>query len=193
MLILASQSPRRSELLRSAGIAFTVRPSRAEEILAPGEPAADYVRRLARAKASEIRSQLAADDRTPVLGADTVVVCDGRVLEKPLSVADARQMLLSLADREHSVLTGVCLLGDNFEDVRCAETKVRFLPIPSAEIDAYVASGEPMDKAGAYAIQGGASRWVESIDGCYFNVVGLPVSLVCQMLRAHDLLPMAFV
>jgi septum formation protein len=173
-LILASQSPRRKELLEAAGIEFTVRVRPVEEIHKTGESPVDYVRRLAREKANAVWERL---DEV-VLGADTIVVLDEHILEKPRDFDDAVRMLTMLAGREHSVITGICLRHAAGAIVDHAETRVRFLPMTALEIEEYVRSGEPMDKAGAYAIQGLASKFVERIDGCYFNVVGLPVSLV---------------
>ena len=182
-LILASQSPRRRELLATAGIPFTLRVREIEEIRAPGEPPDDYARRLARAKADaawEGRDEI-------VLGADTVVVLDDvldqEVLEKPRDAADARAMLQRLAGREHTVITAICLRHPGGAHVDSTATRVRFTPLAAAEIDAYVATGEPMDKAGAYAIQGLASKFVERVEGCYFNVIGLPLSQVYQYLK----------
>lgn len=178
-LVLASQSPRRSELLTVAGIPFTVRVRPVEEIRAPGEAPDAYVRRLAKAKADaswEDREEI-------VLGADTVVVLDQEVLEKPRDADDARRMLNLLSGREHQVITGICLRHPRGYEVDAVSTSVRFLPLSPQEIDAYVASREPMDKAGAYAIQGLASKFVDRIDGCFFNVVGLPVSRVYRYLQ----------
>jgi septum formation protein len=173
-LILASQSPRRRELLSTAGIPFTVRAREVEEIRAPDEPPEAYARRLARAKADA-----AWEDRDEiVLGADTIVVLDQSVLEKPRDAADARAMLRSLSGREHTVITGICLRHPGGVEVDSSATRVRFTPLTDAEIDGYVATGEPMDKAGAYAIQGLASKFVERVEGCYFNVIGLPLSQV---------------
>jgi septum formation protein len=184
MIVLASQSPRRAELLRAAGIEFQVEIANIEELRAPSEAPENYVLRLAREKAEAVlRPRLARGEEPLVLGADTVVVLAGDVLEKPVDAAGARRMLTALANRSHQVMTGVALASREGTEARLSVTEVRFLPIPESEIEAYVAGGEPMDKAGAYAIQGGASRWVEEINGCYFNVVGLPVSLVCRMLR----------
>jgi septum formation protein len=181
-LVLASQSPRRRELLATAGIPFTVRVAEVEEIRAPGEPPDSYARRLARAKA-----EAAWEDRKEiVLGADTVVVLGQDVLEKPRGDADARTMLQRLAGREHIVITGICLRHPGGVHVDSTSTRVRFTPLTGAEIDAYVASGEPMDKAGAYAIQGLASKFVECIDGCYFNVIGLPLSQVYRYLKSLE-------
>jgi len=195
-LILASGSPRRAQLLRAAGIAFEVAVAGVDEALRPGEAADRYVRRLAEAKASAVART--CPDR-PVLGADTVVVVDGEVLGKPRDAADAGRMLRLLSGRTHHVLTGVCVIGPDVGGpaepgarpggraltparlVEVASTAVEVAPLQPDEIAWYVASGEPMDKAGAYAIQGLASRFVTRIDGSYSNVVGLPIALVSQM------------
>ena len=172
--MLASQSPRRSEILRQAGIPFTVRVAAADETPLEGEKPADYVLRLAELKALAVP----AGPGETVLGADTTVVIDGEMLGKPAHTADARRMLARLSGRQHQVITGICLKR-GVEVVRdCATTKVWFALMSAREIEEYVSSGEPMDKAGAYAIQGLASKFIEKIDGCYFNVVGLPVALV---------------
>jgi nucleoside triphosphate pyrophosphatase len=183
MLVLASSSPRRQELLRNAGITFTARPAGVPEVLRPGEPPLDYALRLARDKARAVRPQFASADM--VLGADTIVVVDQHILEKPADADDAVRMLRLLSGRAHQVTTGVCLIGDGFEDARTETTAVTFDRITEEEIAMYVAHGEPVDRAGAYAIQGIASRWACRVEGCYFNVVGLPVPLVCRMLREH--------
>lgn len=185
MLILASQSPRRAELLRNAGIYFEVRPADVDESVCEGEEPFEYVRRLAREKALAVLAS--APDGAVVLGADTTVVIDGVSLGKPLDADDARRMLERLSGRAHQVTTAVCLAyrdssGAAVAEVEAEVTEVEFSSISDREIAAYVASGEPMDKAGAYAIQGGASRWIPRIRGCYFNVVGLPVARVCAML-----------
>ena len=180
MLVLASQSPRRSELLRQAGLPFIVRiPGIAESRLSAESPS-DYVRRLAIEKARAA----AVDPAEFVLAADTVVVADGEVLEKPRSTEDAARMLRLLSGRAHTVLTGVCLLHAGVERAEVEATRVVFAPMTDQEVLDYTASGEPMDKAGAYAIQGRASKFIERIEGCYFNVVGLPVSLVYRLLKA---------
>jgi septum formation protein len=179
-LILASASPRRSELLRNAGISFEVDPAHIREEPEPGEKPLDYARRLARDKAVAV---LARYRDALVLGADTVVVVDEHLLEKPANAEDAARMLRLLSGRAHQVITGVCLAGPGFERVEAEVTQVVFGEMSDQEIAAYVACGEPMDKAGAYGIQGLASRWVERIEGCYFNVVGLPVSRVYRLLR----------
>ncbi len=184
MLVLASQSPRRQELLRNAGIAFVVQPADVEEKRRPGEPPRTYAERLARDKARAVSRLRPAD---AVLGADTVVVVDDAVLEKPADTADAARMLRLLAGRAHQVTTGVCLIGPGFEDVRSETTTVYFQPLSELDIAFYGAHGEPMDKAGAYAIQGIASRWIPRLEGCYFNVVGLPIPLVWRMLSDNGL------
>jgi septum formation protein len=170
-LVLASQSPRRAELLRNAGFRFDVRVRPVEEVRRTGEAPRDYATRLAREKANaawEGREEI-------VLGADTIVLLGEDVLEKPADEEDARTMLAALSGREHTVVTGICLRHPRGENVDCESTRVWFSRLDHAEIAAYVASGEPMDKAGAYAIQGLASKFVERIEGCYFNVMGLPV------------------
>lgn len=180
MLILASRSPRRQEILARAGIPFVARPAEVEEKRRPGEDASTYVQRLARAKAEAAVS----GPGDIVLGADTVVVVDGEILEKPSDAADAARMLRRLSGHEHLVITGVCLRGSArlVEDLEA--TRVRFVPLSDREIDDYVQSGEPMDKAGAYAIQGLASKFIDRVEGCYFNVVGLPVARVYRHLGA---------
>ncbi|HLK50570.1 MAG TPA: Maf family protein [Bryobacteraceae bacterium] len=179
MLVLASQSPRRAEILHLAGIEFTVRPASVDETPLPHEAPAAYVSRLAEEKALAI----AADPGDTVLGADTTVVIDGEILAKPADEADARRMLQMLSGRCHQVLTGICLRRDGRLIRDYASTSVWFNTLTASEIHAYVASGEPMDKAGAYAIQGLASKFIERIDGCYFNVVGLPIALVYRHLK----------
>ena len=179
IVVLASNSPRRREILTLAGIPFTVRVPDIPEILSGGESAGAYVKRLAAAKAHAVT-------RSPseiVLAADTVVVVDGLILEKPDDPEDARWMIWKLSGREHQVLTGICLLLGDEEIVDVATTLVRFSDLTSEEVDEYVNSGEPVDKAGSYAIQGLASKFIESVNGCYFNVMGLPISLVYKHLK----------
>jgi septum formation protein len=180
-LVLASASPRRADLLTSAGFAFEVRPVEIDESVRPGEAAADYVRRLAVGKA-----EAAADPSRSheiVLGADTTVVIDGAILGKPRDDEHAVTMLRQLAGRAHEVLTGVALRhrARTVSDVAC--TLVQFAQLSEEDFAWYVASGEPRDKAGAYGIQGLASRFIERIDGSYTNVVGLPVALVARLVR----------
>jgi len=182
MLVLASRSPRRREILQQAGIPFVVRPMEVDEAPLAGEAARDYVMRIARDKAEAAVAGLAAHGEI-VLGADTTVLIHGEMLAKPLDAADARRMLHLLSGQRHSVLTGICLRSASRVVEDCAETSVWFAPLSSQEIEDYAASGEPMDKAGAYAIQGLASRFIQRIEGCYFNVMGLPVALVYRRLR----------
>ncbi len=183
MLVLASSSPRRSELLRNAGISYRVHASHVPEVHTPGESPEQYVRRLSRSKAEHIADRYPGDF---ILGADTVVIVDQHILEKPADADDARRMLRMLSGRSHQVTTGVCLIDPNSgPDIRTETTDVTFSALSDEEIEFYVSSGEPMDRAGAYAIQGLASRYASGITGCYFNVVGLPVPLVYRMLKEH--------
>jgi septum formation protein len=185
MLVLASASPRRQELLRNAGIPFEVQPAHIPEDPLPGEQAKDCAERLASEKALAVAKQRPRDI---VLGADTVVVVDGQILGKPMDAADAARMLRLLSGREHQVITGVCMVANGQSSVASETTRVTMSALTEKEIANYVATGEPMDKAGAYAIQGIASRWIPRIDGDYSNVVGLPVPLVWRMLREGRLL-----
>jgi len=192
MLVLASASPRRQELLRNAGVRFTVRPADINERPLPGESPRDCAERLAREKALAV-SQIRPQDY--VLGADTIVVVDDAILGKPRDADDAARMLRLLSGRTHAVITGVCVVGPGARDVQPLRvgnrelktaseiTLVTMCGISDDEIRDYIATGEPMDKAGAYAIQGMASRWIPRIEGDYSNVVGLPVALVYGMLR----------
>jgi septum formation protein len=180
--VLASASPRRAELLARAGIDFDTRPAHVDETPWPGEEPEAHVRRLAEAKARAV----AVDHRGAlVLGSDTIVVLDGRILGKPLDADEARAMLRALSGRAHDVLTGVALVIGDEARVDVCRTRVWFRTLTAAEIDGYVATGEPMDKAGAYGIQGGAARFVERIEGSRSNVVGLPVEVVRAMLEGR--------
>ena len=178
MLVLASQSPRRREILRQAGIPFTIRAAGVDESPLADEPPEAYVQRLAEWKARAVSAGAAET----VLGADTTVVAGSEMLAKPEDPADARRMLAMLSGRCHEVMTGICLRRGARAIRDHAVTAVWFAPMSPGEIAEYVASGEPMDKAGAYAIQGLASKFIERIDGCYFNVVGLPVALLYRYL-----------
>ncbi|MBI4262764.1 MAG: septum formation protein Maf [Acidobacteria bacterium] len=196
-LVLASASPRRAELLRAAGIDFDVLPADVDESVQPGETPEQHVRRLADVKAQTAAARAVG---RPILAADTVVVLDGAILGKPENDEDARRMLRRLSGRAHQVMTGVCLVSGASPSgppgapavVRpptdVAVTTVELAALTDAEIDWYVASGETADKAGAYAIQGLASRFIVGIDGSYSNVVGLPVDLVYRMCREAGLL-----
>jgi septum formation protein len=184
VLILASASPRRRELLQAAAISFSIQAADIPEEFQAGETPESFCQRLAREKAMAVFSVLPGET---VLGADTIVVVDGEILGKPRDQEDAIRMLHLLSGRQHEVITGVCLIGNSFPaDVRAATTRVTMDGITEPEIQAYVATGEPMDKAGAYAVQGGASRWITKIEGDYTNVVGLPIPLVWKMLREHQ-------
>ena len=181
-LILASGSPRRAEILRAAGLPFTVLSSAVDETPIPGESAQDMVRRLAAAKAELVAAR--AVGPAIVIAADTVVTLDGTILGKPRTTEDARQMLEKLSGRTHSVLTGVSLirLPDTEHREFLETTHVHFNSVEPEEILRYLASGEPFDKAGAYAIQGRAGRYIPRVEGCYFNVVGLPLARLMHAL-----------
>ncbi|MGO8757663.1 MAG: Maf family protein [Terracidiphilus sp.] len=196
MLVLASASPRRRELLTQAGFRFQVRPAHIPEDSLPGEDPVAYVTRLAREKAEAVYHAIVANrgdssangagDPSPlaVLGADTTVTLDNAILGKPADAADAARMLRLLSGRIHCVVTGVAVVTAAGAQVAAETTAVRFLALSDAEIAEYVATGEPLDKAGAYAIQGRAARWIPRIEGCYFNVVGLPIALVSSLLES---------
>jgi len=205
MLVLASASPRRRELLTQAGFTFTVHPAHIPEDPLPNEDPVAYVTRLAREKAQAVFAELSSissgapgpshlgtgESTNPnlpsttaltVLAADTIVTLDNQILGKPADPADAARMLRLLSGRTHQVITGVALISATSTQVAAETTSVTFLHLTSDEIAAYIATGEPMDKAGAYAIQGRAARWIPRIEGDYFNVVGLPLALVSSLL-----------
>ena len=180
-LILASASPRRADLLREAGVLFRVAPAEIDEAVRPGESPESYVERLAREKAGTVH---VASPGAFVLGADTTVVVGGTILGKPADTAEAARMLELLSGRSHRVLTGVALLGPaDFARAAVVSTVVTFGALSEADVAWYVGTGEPLDKAGAYAVQGGASRFVTRIDGSFSNVVGLPMELVSVWCR----------
>jgi nucleoside triphosphate pyrophosphatase len=208
-LVLASASPRRRELLAQAGFTFTVRPAHIPEDPFPNEDPIAYVVRLARQKAETVFAKLASEQGAPgldsetwestnsdvsrrnkdtgyliVAGADTTVTIDNQILGKPEDAADAARMLRLLSGRTHRVITGVAIVTGTRTEVAAEVTGVRFLTLSDQEIADYIATGEPMDKAGAYAIQGRAARWIPRIVGDYFNVVGLPIALVTTMLES---------
>lgn len=190
MLILASASPRRSELLTQAGFSFEVHPAHIPEEPLENEDPISYVTRLAQEKAEAVFRELTAANgweagrSLAVLGADTTVTLDEHILGKPEDAADAARMLRLLSGRTHRVITGVALVTAERVEVAAEITEVRFLEMSDAEIAAYIETGEPMDKAGAYAIQGRAARWIPRIEGCYFNVVGLPLARVSTLLES---------
>lgn len=207
MLVLASASPRRRQLLTQAGFTFDVRPAHIPEDPRPGEDPIAYVTRLAREKAQIVFDQIAAGaasqpanaslpeplpspfDSQPlaVLGADTTVTLDGQILGKPEDAEDAARILRLLSGRSHRVITGVALVTRETVEVAAEVTAVQFLTLSAEEIAAYIATGEPMDKAGAYGIQGLAARWIPRVEGCYFNVMGLPLALVASMLEGRGI------
>lgn len=193
-LILASASPRRRELLAQAGYVFEVEAAEVDESVRAGEDAGDYVRRLAEEKARAVFARYTNptdDDEAvmngapdlAVLGADTTVVCDGEILAKPEDAADAKRMLRRLSGRVHEVLTGVAVATRAGVASGVETTSVTFSEIPEGELDFYCATSEPLDKAGAYGIQGYAARWVPRIEGDYFNVMGLPIARVVRMIE----------
>ena len=184
MLLLASASPRRRELLTQAGFPFQIQPANIPEDPHPNEEPIAYVTRLAQQKAEAIHRH--HPDST-VLGADTTVTVDNHILGKPTSPEDAARMLRLLSGRTHRVITGVSVVSASRTQTAAEVTAVQFLSLSDQEIQTYIATGEPSDKAGAYAIQGYAARWIPRIDGCYFNVVGLPISLVSTMLSTFEL------
>jgi septum formation protein len=210
-LVLASASPRRRELLAQAGFIFDVIPAHIPEEPRPGEDPVAYVTRLAREKASAVFDSEGAEGQGPrdqgnkgpgihgaadrahapegivVLGADTTVTLDGHILEKPRDAEDAARMLRMLSGRTHRVITGVAVVDAQGSEVAAEVTAVRFTTMSDPEIAEYVATGEPMDKAGAYGIQGRAAKWIPRVEGCYFNVVGLPLALVTAMLEGRRL------
>ena len=187
MLVLASASPRRRELLAQAGFVFSVRPAQIPEDPRANEDPIAYVTRLAREKAEAVFREISSQESAPpqvVLGADTTVTLDNHILGKPADASDAARMLRLLSGRTHLVITGVAVVTPQTAEVAAEVTAVRFLTLSDREIEDYVATGEPMDKAGAYGIQGRAARWIPRIEGCYFNVVGLPLALVAAMLES---------
>lgn len=187
--ILASSSPRRRDLLTSIGLEFDVLPSNVPEVHRQGEAAEEYVARLSRDKANALAAQ--HPDRW-VIAADTTVLLGDELLEKPVDAADAERMLATIAGKTHLVYTGVTLenVARGYRDTRVAESEVRMLPLSAEEIEWYVRTGEPLDKAGSYAVHGIASMFIEAIHGSYTNVVGLPLATLYQMLRKAGLDPL---
>jgi septum formation protein len=185
-IILASSSPRREEILHHAGITFEICATHIDETALPGETAYAMVARLAEAKARAAASQLDVGTRECiVVGADTTVELDSEILGKPRDSADAREMLAKLSGRTHHVLTGLFLMRwpDGATRSAVENSAVTFAPLSEKEIESYAASGEPLGKAGAYAIQGLAGRYIPRIEGCYFNIVGLPLARLYALLR----------
>ena len=181
-IILASASPRREQLLKQIGLVFRIIPSEAAEDKIEATLPEQYVQKCALAKAVMIRQQVNPGDI--VIGADTVVVLDGVIYGKPRDTADAKRMLVNLAGRTHSVWTGLAVVSAAGQVTRAVETRVTLALLSSGQIERYIASGEPMDKAGAYAVQGLGATFVERVDGCYYNVVGLPLQTLTQILTS---------
>ena len=179
-LILASQSPRRKELMGLFHIPFVIRAADIDETMDPAKPPYDEVARVSRAKAEATPHT----DSDVVVAADTIVVCNGQVLGKPRDEADAYRMLRLLSGRDHQVMTGMCVLHGGKASVCTEVTDIHFRELSDKEIRAYIATGEPMDKAGSYGIQGGAALFAEKMAGDYYNVMGLPVCRLGQMLKA---------
>jgi septum formation protein len=193
MLVLASASPRRRELLTQAGFTFVVHPAHIPEEPLPNEEPIAYVTRLALEKAQAVFAELSNESekeglQSPqvVLGADTTVTLDGHILGKPEDAADAARMLRLLSGRTHRVMTGIAVVTADYTKAAAEITEVTFIDLSDEEIAGYIATGEPMDKAGAYAIQGLAARWIPRIEGCYFNVVGLPIARVSSLLKSRS-------
>lgn len=180
-IILASKSPRRQELLKLLGLEFTVHTADIDEHMDPSLPPEQEVARVSAEKARAVAKDCAEADI--IISADTIVVIDGQILGKPKSEADAIRMLNLLSGRRHEVMTGLTVLSGGQSQTRVVRTGIEFRRLTDREIDAYVATGEPMDKAGAYGIQGRASIFVSHLDGDYFCVMGLPVCTLTQMLR----------
>ncbi len=183
LLVLASASPRRAHILQELGVSFTVRPANVDESLLPGEDGSTAAERLARAKALAVSE----DEDLPVLAADTIVLCDDDVLGKPVDEEEARAMLRRLSGRTHEVVTGVCLVGRDQAHSGVERTQVTIAPLTDDDVAWYVATGEPLDKAGAYHIGGKGALFIEEIQGSPSNVAGLPVHLLLQLVRASGL------
>ena len=182
-IILASSSPRRKELMERMGLEFTIRTAQHDETMNPAGDPADEVADVSRRKASAIQPLCTEDDI--IVAADTVVVCDGLIMGKPHDSEDAVNMLHRLSGREHQVMTGLTVSRGSRTETRTVITAVRFRPMSDAEIRAYVATGEPMDKAGAYGVQGLAAMFIEGLDGDFYNVMGLPLCTLAAMLRGY--------
>ena len=185
-LILASSSPRRAEVMRNAGFVFEVRPADVDETRQAHEAAEAYVSRIAKAKAETVAQRVrAAGERAIVIAADTTVVAEGQILGKPRDADDARRMLRLFSGKTHEVLTALCVINipTGKEALHVERTRVDFLKMSEEEIESYIQIGEPFDKAGAYGIQGIAGRFATSIEGCYFNVLGLPLSRLWTTLQ----------
>jgi septum formation protein len=184
-LILASASPRRRDLLTQAGLRFDVLPAHIDETLQPNETPTAYVQRLALEKAQAIYT---LHPQATVLGADTTVVCEQKILNKPTDLSDAERILRQLSDRVHQVHTGIAVVTPTTQRSHVETTSVFFSAIPDADLAHYLSTGDSLDKAGAYGIQGYAARWIPRIEGDFFNVMGLPIAAVVQLLRETQFL-----
>jgi septum formation protein len=182
--ILASSSPRRQELLATVGVEFTCQPADIDESVHADEAPDAYVQRMARNKASVVAARQ-VDTNYCVLAADTSVIIDGEILGKPADYSEAMAFLLRLSGRRHRVITALCLQTETVVSARCVETAVQFVHLQPRQLDVYLATDEPWDKAGAYAIQGLGGAFVEAIEGSYSNVVGLPLAQTLQLLAEH--------
>jgi septum formation protein len=180
ILILASASPRRRDLLVQAGLRFDILPAHVDETLHLNESPIAYVQRLALEKAQAIH---AIHPKATILGADTTVVCESQILNKPTDLADAERMLRQLSNRVHQVHTGIAVVTPTDQRSHVETTRVFFSPIPDDDLAHYLATGDSLDKAGAYGIQGYAARWIPRIEGDFFNVMGLPIAAVTSLLR----------
>lgn len=183
-IILASGSPRRAEIMGSVGWTFTKDVPDVDESEIPGEPPEDYVQRLAKTKAEAVAARHPGET---VLGADTTVVLNGQIIGKPLDESDAARMLKMLSGNWHDVLTGIAIARNGETHVGLQRTQVKFAELSDAEIDFLVELGEPLDKAGAYAVQAQAALFIEGIEGDYWNVVGLPINLVYMMMKRFSM------
>lgn len=188
-LVLASKSPRRSELLAGVGYDFCILPAQFDESSVSLDDPKRGVEEIARGKAQACFGTLADTHDTVVLAADTIVVCDGEVLLKPKNPAEAKEMLKKLSGNTHKVMTGTAVIGEKGMESFVEETSVRFFDLTDEEIDDYIATGEPLDKAGAYGVQGLGCYLVKKIEGDYFNVVGLPIAPVMRILKKAGVLP----
>ncbi|MBQ1183478.1 MAG: septum formation protein Maf [Clostridia bacterium] len=186
-IILASKSPRRKEILETLGFEFSIVTAETDESSTETNPCA-LTRELARRKGSDV-VKLINDSDVLVISCDTIVWCDGKILGKPKTQEDAKEMLRFLSGKKHTVTSGLSLSLNGKTVTDSEDTDVYFAKLSESFIEKYVESGEPMDKAGSYAVQGTASMWIEKIDGCYFNVVGLPVRLLCKLLQELNLDP----
>ena len=184
-LILASASPRRRDLLTQAGLRFDVLPAHIDEALRPNEPPTAYVQRLALEKAQAMHAQ---HPKATILGADTTVVLEHEILNKPTDLSDAERILRLLSNRVHQVHTGIAVVTPTTQRTHVETTSVFFAPIPDADLAHYLSTGDSLDKAGAYGIQGYAARWITRIEGDFFNVMGLPIAATLHLLRESQAL-----